>query len=116
MLGDEDELIRLDAARALGKIGSPEAVAPLTERLKDGDPYVRSFAALALGMIGAPEAVGPLLETLGDEEAVALDAVSALAEIGTGEAMEGLREFSEEIEDDVLRDEISEAMSLSSGG
>lgn len=116
MLGDGDELIRLDAARALGKIGSREAVDPLTERLGDGDPYVRGFAARALGMIGAPEAVDPLLEALGDEEGVALEAVGALEEIGTGEAMEGLREFSEEVGDGVLRDEISEALGLSSGG
>lgn len=44
----EDYYVRMDAARALGKIGDPRAVEPLIAALKDEELNVRKEAAGAL--------------------------------------------------------------------
>jgi HEAT repeat protein len=62
--GDERE--RLNAALALGSVGSADSVPGLVKALKDREESVRDAAAQALGMIGPPakEAVRPLLALL----------------------------------------------------
>src|SRR5437870_4856089 len=50
-LKDQDPLISISAARALGRMGAA-AVPALTEALKDPDRIVRARAASALGRIG----------------------------------------------------------------
>lgn len=57
--GDAD--LRAAAAVALGRIGGPEAVPALIERLDDPSALVRSRAILALGATGSPDAAQPLL-------------------------------------------------------
>ena len=54
-LKSADEAVRLQAIDQLGARGAKaaEAVAPLTELLKDGSAKVRAHAACALGEIGA---------------------------------------------------------------
>jgi HEAT repeat protein len=49
--------VRREAARALGKIGDPRAVAPLSERLDGPDLDVRAEARLALIKLGATKAL-----------------------------------------------------------
>ena len=63
-LEDEDEDVRIDAADALGRIGSSEAVEPLLNSLRR-DPCgdVKRAAAAALGAMRAVEAA-PLLRAL----------------------------------------------------
>jgi HEAT repeat protein len=59
-LKDEDWAIREDAARLLGQLKDPRAVAPLISLLRDTDRSVREAAAEALRAIGTPavEALG----------------------------------------------------------
>lgn len=61
--------VRSAAAKYLGEIRDPRAVAPLVVAfLKDEDPVVRSCAAAALGEIKNPSVVEPMIEALGDAD------------------------------------------------
>jgi HEAT repeat protein len=51
-LQDEDELIRKEAARALGDVGNPDCVRYLTDALNDNSASVRAVAVISLGKIG----------------------------------------------------------------
>lgn len=65
LLGDRDEFVRQEAAYALGRTNSRNAVGPLIERLaKDKKDGVRGAAAVALGQIGDEAAVVSLAQTL----------------------------------------------------
>lgn len=63
----EQPNLRRASAFALGALGRPEALARLTEALRDTDPPVRSAAAWALGELGRKEAVTPLISILVEE-------------------------------------------------
>jgi len=54
-LKDENKYVRINAARALGKIGDAMAVPALNEAIKDENKYVRINAAKALGKIGGSQ-------------------------------------------------------------
>ncbi len=56
-LRDEEAVVRMRAARALGEMGAKKAVPALIESLRDEDSDVRGLAAEALGVIG-PAAKG----------------------------------------------------------
>jgi HEAT repeat protein len=92
--------VRGGAAKALGNIGSKEAVPALIDALKirskDRTPaYLASQAAIALGKIGDPRAIAPLRALLGSREVTMQSipagfasylgeaAASALAQCGT---------------------------------
>ncbi|MBA3571774.1 MAG: HEAT repeat domain-containing protein [Pyrinomonadaceae bacterium] len=65
LLGDKDEFIRQEAAYALGRTKSRNAVTPLIERLaKDKKDGVRGAAAVALGQIADEAAVVSLAQVL----------------------------------------------------
>ena len=81
---DEDERVRIAAARALGKIGLA-AVPALTQLLTDKDEGVQMVAATLLGKIGpdAMTAVPALTQLLKDNNKwVRMNAALALGEIG----------------------------------
>ncbi len=62
-LRDEDLDVAIDAAEALGNIGSPEAMPALIESLeKDPSGEVCTMVAIALGKIGNTDAIDPLLK------------------------------------------------------
>jgi phycocyanobilin lyase subunit alpha len=70
-LGDEDDRtpeggypLRRNAARALGKLGSLEAVPALIDSLQCSDFYVREAAAESLGMLGDLSAISELNKLL----------------------------------------------------
>ncbi len=70
-LGDEDDRtpeggypLRRNAARALGKLGSLEAVSALIDSLQCSDFYVREAAAESLGMLGDSSAISELNKLL----------------------------------------------------
>lgn len=65
-LYDPDPDVREEAASALGRIGSHEAVHALMEQVQDNDSTIRSQAAKALGKIGHSDALPVLLEGLSD--------------------------------------------------
>ncbi|MFH1017762.1 MAG: HEAT repeat domain-containing protein [Pseudomonadota bacterium] len=54
------KLVRKNAARSLGKMGTREAIPSLVAALKDPDPGVRAEAAKSLGLLGDEKAFGPL--------------------------------------------------------
>jgi len=76
--------VRTSAVRALGRLGLPQAIGPITACLHAGeDPALRAAAAYALGRIGDPRSVPPLAACLEDPHYwVAHNAAMALAEIG----------------------------------
>ncbi len=83
-LGDSNSDVRWNAAVALGKIGTPEAVPALIAALGNSDSSVRWKAAEALEEIGTPEAVAALIAALGDSDSsVRWKAAEALGKIGT---------------------------------
>jgi HEAT repeat protein len=61
LLGSES-FERASAARSLGEMRSPQALAFLTEGLYDHDPIVRSECVQGLGSLGLPSAIGALLD------------------------------------------------------
>ncbi len=64
---DQIDLVRMDAARALGELGAEEAIDPLVRLLSEDDyPGVRSAAAYALGKIGSSSVIQPLINALED--------------------------------------------------
>ncbi len=90
-LGDEDPMVRENAAVNLGQTGDKQAIKPLAKALKDEeqdvrkaakesliqilikilddkDPHSRAMAAKALGKIGDKRTVKPLAKALKDEE------------------------------------------------
>lgn len=83
LLGDGEARVRRRAAQALGRVGLPDAVEPLTAALADPEPEVRQMAAFALGLIGAPAARPPLTTALKDPDPVVQGrAAEALGNIG----------------------------------
>lgn len=64
ILSEGVDVHRCAAARVLGQIGTPEAVATLVKSLLDEDPDVRSDAAEALGVIGDVSSAEALMENL----------------------------------------------------
>jgi HEAT repeat protein len=62
------EVVRGNAAGALGEIKDPRAVEPLISALRDYVPHVRLMAAGALAAISDPRAIGPLAKQLEHEQ------------------------------------------------
>jgi cyclophilin family peptidyl-prolyl cis-trans isomerase/HEAT repeat protein len=84
LLGDREGRVRRRAALALGRVGLPEAVDPLTRVLAaDEEREVRQMAAFALGLIGDPAARPALLASLNDQDLLTQGrAAEALGQIG----------------------------------
>jgi len=96
-LDDADAPVREEAARALGRIGSAEAVDALVHRLRDPVSTIRSDAALALGDIGDPRAIPALTECLNDGSPEVQDACArALGDIGGRQSIRHLLRLLEE--------------------
>jgi len=83
LLGDPEARVRRRAALALGRVGLPDAVEPLTKTLGDEEVEVRQMAAFALGLIGSPTARPALTQALSGTDVVLQGrAAQALAMIG----------------------------------
>lgn len=65
--------LRRNAARALGKVGNKEAIAPLIKCLDCSDYYVREAAAQSLGNLQATEAIPALIKLLEGGKAKAVE-------------------------------------------
>lgn len=85
---------RLNAARALVKIGKP-AVPALIDALRDDERAVWMLAATALVKIGKPAVPALLMALQHDEEAVRIMVSGILVQIGTPEAVAGLKAASQ---------------------
>ncbi len=64
LAGVEENAVARNAARALGKLGDPRAIAELLAALDDEDDGLREAAARSLGELGAREAVAVLQRRL----------------------------------------------------
>jgi cyclophilin family peptidyl-prolyl cis-trans isomerase/HEAT repeat protein len=70
LLGDGEARVRRRAALALGRVGLPEALEPLSKALADEEVEVRQMAAFALGLIGSPAARPALTRALQGRDVV----------------------------------------------
>ena len=87
-LDDPDVEVREEAAKALGRIGSADAVDALLRHLTDPFSIIRPQAARALGRIGDRRAVEPLVAALGDPSEELQEACcQALGRMGAREAL-----------------------------
>ena len=76
-LNNSSATIRANAARALGKLASPQSVPCLLTSLQDSEWRVRSSAAEALGAIGDPTCIEPLIQEIHDNVAKVQEQASA---------------------------------------
>ncbi len=76
---DSHPLVRSAAARAMGRLGSPEAEAFLLPLLQDPHPQVRAEAVWALSRTGGEEAIASLKGLLEDQELVFGEAIASKA-------------------------------------
>ena len=80
---DENELVRHEAAFALGQMSYSSAIPPLTDAtLNDSSMFVRHEAAIALGVVGSTAAKEALQKALNDpDKPVVESAIVALSNI-----------------------------------
>jgi HEAT repeat protein len=103
-LNNSSGTIRANAARALGKLASPQSVPCLLASLQDGDWRVRACSAEALGTIGDPTSIEPLIQKLDDNVAkVQEQASAALVRFGKEATLPLLNALSRERNKFVLR-------------
>ncbi len=103
-LNNSSATIRANAARALGKLASPQSVPCLLASLQDGDWHVRASAAEALGAIGDPTSLEPLIQKIQDNVAeVQEQASAALIRFGKQATLPLLHVLSRERDKFVLR-------------
>ncbi|QLG47363.1 HEAT repeat domain-containing protein [Natrinema halophilum] len=95
---DSNPNLQGPAFRALGEIGSEEAVQPIANQLVADEADVRSWAARALGLIGDTRAIDPLADVLEDDESdrVRASAAWALTRIGTKDALEVVADYDDD--------------------
>lgn len=73
-------LLRAGLVDVLGKLGTPQALLPLTVALTDSHSAVRARASAALGRVGHPSSIQPLIAALSDSVfAVRIRAAYSLA-------------------------------------
>ncbi|MCU4741818.1 HEAT repeat domain-containing protein [Halobacteria archaeon AArc-m2/3/4] len=95
---DSDPLLQKTTFKALGEIGSEDAVQPLANKLVAENDEVRSQAARSLGLIGDTRAIDPLADVLADDDddAVRASAAWALNQIGTEAALEAVSQYADD--------------------
>jgi len=90
-LGDEQEWVRRDAAKALRGETFDQAVEPILAALRDDDSVVRREIARLLGQVKDVRAVEPLIAVLKDSDpGVRCAAAEALGQLGDERAVEPL--------------------------
>ncbi|ELZ12636.1 PBS lyase HEAT domain-containing protein [Halovivax asiaticus JCM 14624] len=93
-----DVAMRTTTMRALGQLGTDEAVQPIANQLADDDETIRSRAARSLGLIGDTRAIAPLADVLADDESdtVRASAAWALRQIGTEDALAEVTPYADD--------------------
>jgi len=82
-LNDPSILVRREAIRALGRVGSPNSVPLLARHVREsGDSELFPVLATALGECGSETAVPLLIEMLNENTETRLEAIRALGRIG----------------------------------
>lgn len=86
-LGDLRFEVRVEAALALGELGSEDAVSALVARFEDGAAAVRQAAIIALGRLGLASAFEPVARALAEGTPdVRFQAATSLAELDAARA------------------------------
>ncbi|MCB9563647.1 MAG: HEAT repeat domain-containing protein [Kofleriaceae bacterium] len=100
-LDDDDDEVRLEAGRALGRGKVAEATGPVIDWLGDVDPKIRAAAADILGDLATPEGTQALIRSLGDADAtVRVRTVLALGKIGKAGSDEVVVPLVSRLDDD----------------
>ena len=85
---DENVMIRASAARAVGKMGKPEAIPVLSKLYEETDPVLRTASINALGNFSSPEATALILESFRDSYyKVRVEAIAASESRNLSEAV-----------------------------
>lgn len=109
-LGNKDWIVRMHAAKALGRIKNPEAIEPLIPLLQDKVKAVREETTAALVAIG-DAAIPSLLAALADTDwLVRLHAVEALGKMKSPAAVEPLLSSLFNDRDAAVREDIVRAL------
>ena len=109
-LSSRDWIVRMHAAKALGRIGDPEAVPVLMPLLQDKVKAVREEVSGALAAIGGV-AVLALIQALQHEEwLVRLHAVEALGKLNSSDAVEPLLQALFNDRDSAIREDVVRAL------
>lgn len=106
----QDWVVRMHAARAVGRLGNPRSVETLVLLLQDKVPAVRDEAVAALGSLGE-SAVEPLVKVLEDQDwRVRLRATEALCVLKSSTAVEPLVGLLQHDPDTAVRQEAARAL------
>ncbi|MFQ5901633.1 MAG: HEAT repeat domain-containing protein [Thermodesulfobacteriota bacterium] len=110
LLGGDHELAKT-IILALGKIGDPETVPYLVEKLKSESRYIRTNAALALGSIGEQSTLIYLINLINDPDWHVREAVAiAMGKMGNPLAVEYLKKIAINDSDPVVSIAAEEAL------
>lgn len=86
-LDDSSPTIRQRAIESLARLGDPAVAPEIVARLQDEEAEIRRAAVDALGKLGNPETVQPLLAYVETTSPPPLNALWALGELGSAEAI-----------------------------
>jgi HEAT repeat protein len=109
-LGSRDWIVRMHAAKALGKIGDPEAVSALMPLLQDKVKAVREEVSGALASIGGVAVLALIQALQHDEWLVRLHAVEALGKLKCVDAVEPLLQALFNDRDSAIREDVVRAL------
>ncbi len=93
-LKDEDETVRMTAARVLGDFKDTRAVEPLCQTLGDKNQRVKTSAISSLGLLGDSKAVEPLFQLFkeGESDVIRASVVRSLGEIKSDRSVQYVTE------------------------
>ena len=109
-LGSRDWIVRMHAAKGLGRIGDPEAVSVLMPLLQDKVKAVREEASSALAAIGAAAVLGLIQALEHDDWLVRLHAVEALGKLKSPDSVDPLLRALFNERDSAIREDVVRAL------
>mgnify|MGYP000845429115 FL=1 len=109
-LGSRDWIVRMHAAKGLGRIGDPETVPALMPLLQDKVKAVREEASSALAAIGVAAMAGLIDALQHDDWLVRLHAVEALGKLKSADAVEPLLRALFNERDSAIREDVVRAL------
>ena len=109
-LGSRDWIVRMHAAKGLGRIGDPETVPALMPLLQDKVKAVREEASSALAAIGVAAMAGLIDALQHDDWLVRLHAVEALGKLKSPDSVEPLLRALFNERDSAIREDVVRAL------
>jgi HEAT repeat protein len=111
-LGSRDWIVRMHAAKGLGRIGDPDAVPALMPLLQDKVKAVREEASGALAAIGVAAMAGLIEALQHDDWLVRLHAVEALGKLKSPDSVEPLLRTLFNERDSAIREDVVRALGV----